>query len=140
MLIEYGFTGSRLGMTVRQRELFCILLAEADVLHHGDCIGGDKQAHGIARVMGKRIIVHPPSAYVYRAFCAGDEVLPEKEYRARNLDIVLASSLLIAAPADSLTSARSGTWATIRRAVKMQRPTKVLFPDGSQFFYEFPVV
>ena len=46
-----GFTGTRQGMTAEQKSALRNLLdGGAGDFHHGDCIGADSEAHGIAWV------------------------------------------------------------------------------------------
>ena len=125
-----GFTGSR-GIKDRSSDLRCVLdvLLGHDFysLHHGDCIGGDFQAHNAALRCGFSIVIHPPLNNRYRFF--GDlnnslhqvAVLKQKTYLARNHDIVDESRLLVALPKRP-ESMRSGTWATIRYARKLGKP------------------
>lgn len=125
-----GFTGSRLGMSDWQRHHLRVELhrAGATQLHHGDCIGSDKQAHEIGRQLGLKVVGHPPSADGLRAFCDCDELRPMEPYLVRNRSIVLESELVIGAP-DAPPVRRSGTWNTIRLAVRMHVPVIVL-PRG----------
>lgn len=61
-----GFTGTSHGMTQRQRAtvkyLFCELLLTE--LHHGDCLGADKEAHNLALLMFVNVVVHPPKGII----------------------------------------------------------------------------
>ena len=125
-----GFTGSR-GVQDRSGDLRCVLdvLLGHDFysLHHGDCIGGDFQAHNAAIKCGYSIVIHPPLDDRYRFFgeftgpLHSVAVLEPKEFLLRNHDIVDESRLLVALPkrAEHL---RSGTWATIRYARKLGKP------------------
>lgn len=58
-----GFTGTQEGMTIGQaRTLYRYLRnMECEELHHGDCLGADEAAHYIARSLGCRVILHPPT-------------------------------------------------------------------------------
>lgn len=98
------------------------------VFHHGDCLGADAQAHGVARELGFWIVVHPPEEPRGRAFCDGDVILPEKPFLVRNRDIVDASHLVLAAPKTAEEVLRSGTWATIRYARNEEKVLRVLQP------------
>lgn len=49
---------------------------------------------------------------------------------ARNRDIVDETEILIACPGHMHEELRSGTWSTIRYAVKIQRPHIIIWPDG----------
>lgn len=95
--------------------------------HHGDCVGGDEEAHEIALALGFRIVVHPPLNRSKRAFCTGAfQVLKPKSYITRNHDIVDVCRLLIAAPKTEEEELRSGTWATVRYARKLGLPVLLL--------------
>lgn len=129
-----GFTGTQKGMSKPQRVMFKVLLHSMliDVLDHGDCIGSDEQAHKIAdKIRGMRIRIHPPIKTDKRAYCKGMWIAPPKPYLERNKDIVNNTHMLIATPFEFEEQLRSGTWSTIRYAVKQGRPVHIIFPDGS---------
>jgi len=130
---KVGFTSTSEGMTKNQkRNLLGILFELGDFeFHHGDCVGGDEQAHKIAKKLNGKIVVHPPINPNKRAFCKGGKILPPKEYLARNKDIVNGGrDLLIAAPKERSEILRSGTWSTIRYARKKKREIVILKPTG----------
>ena len=130
--MKIGFTGSRHGMTKRQRDALRVLLTtglwQKPELHHGDCIGADSEAHGYAKYYGLRIVIHPPDVDRVRAGCNGDAKRRPKPYLQRNRDIVDETDCLVAAPATMREQARSGTWSTIRYARKLGRPVHILEP------------
>ena len=131
-MIHYGFTGTRKGMTEAQRERLRELWHPDGypiTLHHGDCIGSDKQAHQMALDTGWLVHVHPPLNGVYRAFCEGHYLEEKKDYLDRNRDIVDCSSVLFATPGRS--SQKGGTWYTIRYAKKRGVLTFIILPDGT---------
>jgi hypothetical protein len=125
-----GFTGTQRGMSDRQKKGLRVHLLVAEPgseLHHGDCFGGDEEAHEMALELGLRIVIHPPLNNSKRAFCKGAHlVLPPKYYIDRNHDIVDVSALLIAAPKTDEEEVRSGTWATVRYARKMDKQRLLL--------------
>lgn len=128
-----GFTGSRTKPTAEQVDWLTTQLTRlrADgfrVLHHGDCEGADAMAHGIARGLGYEVVVHPPTVRKYRAFCVGDSILPPKPFIERNHDIVDAVEAMLALPSGP-EQMRSGTWATIRYALRHRVPTMIKVPD-----------
>lgn len=126
-----GMTGTREGMTGAQRRRFAVILGEATVLHHGDCVGADADAHDLARAHGCYIVVHPPADDRLRAYCAGDEVRTAKPYFARNRDIVDECDLLVATPKETKVHQRGGTWYTVGYAMSVGRRHVVIWPDGS---------
>ena len=112
MVLKFGFTGTRKGMSQPQKNFVQALLKRhGGQLHHGDCIGADAEAHELAKALGCHITVHPPANEEYRAHKAGDVILPPAGYDVRNAQIVLSSDVLIAAPANQLEV--GGTWRTI---------------------------
>ncbi len=116
--VKIGFTGTQKGMNNFQKDtLKGILSNYCGEFHHGDCIGADTEAHEIACELGFKIIIHPPVNKKKRAFCEG-VLLKEKPYLQRNKEIVNSVDLLIAEPRQIHEVIRSGTWATIRYAVK----------------------
>lgn len=130
--VSVGFTGTRKGMTDRQKMVFIMVIAqlEPDEFHHGDCVGADAEAHNIARKFGAKIFIHPPDNNSMRAFKEGGIFHEPKPYLDRNKDIVCSSDIMIATPDSSVEKVRSGTWSTIRYAVKLKRSVYVITPTG----------
>lgn len=148
-----GFTGTSQGMTQRQQATVRYLFSKLvlTVLHHGDCVGADAQAHQLAIDLSAQVIIHPPSDPKLRAFCAEvryystDEIFsrsstdsyirPPKTYLARNRDIVKEGvDGIIGAPKDFMapTNLRGqGTWTTIGYARKAKRRLWIVVPDGT---------
>jgi len=135
MVRRIGFTGTRKGMTKAQMKSLLKVLEKLKFreVHHGDCIGADKQFHNLIRLFfpKARIVIHPPNIPTYRAFCKGDIILPEKYYLDRNEDIVKSSDIIIACPKEFKEVKRSGTWSTVRCARRLGKLVFVIFPDGS---------
>ena len=52
--VIYGFTGTRHGASSAQLEWLPGMLHPDDELHHGACIGADRQAHHLAIARGLR--------------------------------------------------------------------------------------
>lgn len=127
-----GFSGSRLGMTVSQMKQLRDMLVDRFVpgaqFHHGDCIGADAEAHGIARAVGYWIVGHPPQNPALRAWCAVDEQRRPAPYLSRDDAIVAETRELLAAPDTAHERLQSGTWATVRRARKAGKPYEVITP------------
>ena len=126
-----GFTGTQRGMTPAQAREVERQFALGTVLHHGDCVGADHEAHSIARKLGMIIVLHPPNSGVKRAYCQADKVMPPAPYLIRNHEIVDASKILIAAPKESSEVLRSGTWATIRYANRQGVLVRIVLPSGA---------
>lgn len=129
-----GFTGTRRGMSVAQKNKLNALLADigAVELHHGDCVGADAEAHQIATKLGLSVCIHPPEEKSLRAFCVGDMEAPSKDYLSRDRDIVNETECLIAAPYESAypETQNGGTWYTIRHAMQSKRPVFIIFRGG----------
>lgn len=128
--IVYGFTGSRAEPSDESKSWLQVLLARSAasnpiILHHGDCIGADAFSHQVALDLNfDGVVVHPPENPAYRAYCGMREysrtviqILPVKPYMPRNRDIVEASQLMLALP-DRPHCTRSGTWSTVRYALR----------------------
>jgi hypothetical protein len=137
--MKIGFTGNRKGFTGAQLTAISRVFSSSSLsaqkiseAHHGDCVGSDTDFHFFIRNLMNdvKIIVHPPANDNLRSFCPGDTVLNPKEYLVRNKDIVEATDLMIATPAENKEKLRSGTWATIRTARKFKKPLIIIFPDG----------
>lgn len=129
--MKVGFTGSQAGMTAIQFGLFLgkMRWLSPTEFHHGDCIGSDFNAHNIVREYFPEciIVIHPPLIHRKRAFCKGDFSYDAAEYLVRNHDIVNMTECLVATPSSNLERLRSGTWATIRYARKMQKPVHIIY-------------
>jgi hypothetical protein len=139
--MNIGFTGTRQGMTEEQFHQLSVLLKtfineEPSTFLHGQCIGADCEAAELAYSLGYSITSHPgylPKNPQWKgsrgSFSKNTIVLPEKPFLIRDHDIVDASDVLIATPAQKDEVIRSGTWATIRYAQKTKFVI-IIFPDG----------
>ena len=129
-----GFTGTRAGLTLKQRRYIVELLRGVTEIHHGDCIGADAEVHDIAVMLGVAIVIHPPIDPKQRAWCNQSQailVAPPKPYLDRNKDIVRSSNVLIAAPKETVEPAPGrgqGTWSTVRFARRSLVPVEIAFP------------
>lgn len=135
-LLSVGFTGSRQGLTIRQFQslrLMLLALREAGSVefHHGDCLGADQKAHYLAKTLGFRVVLHPPSNPRARAWCVADEFRDPLPYLDRNQAIVDECRVLVAAPRQKKETLRSGTWSTVRRARSAGIPVWFVWPDGT---------
>jgi len=129
--MRIGFTGTQVGMTAAQKRVLADLLSSrSGEFHHGDCVGADAEAHRIAVSLGLEPVIHPPSDPNKRAFCNASRVMKPLPYLTRNRNIVLMSELMLATPAQSHNTLRSGTWSTIRFARFKRREMIVIGPDG----------
>jgi hypothetical protein len=135
--VKVGITGSRLGATEAQTEVLIETLSYlreaygAEELHHGDAVGVDAQAAAIARDLGYRTIGHPPDVDLYRAFFPSDEDRPPMDYLLRDRAVVQEVDVLIGCPNTRRPVRRSGTWYTIRYAIRVNQRLMVIWPDGS---------
>ena len=115
--MEVGFTGTRSGMSEKQEKAFAKNLLGVTKLHHGDCIGADKQADAIAVALHIPRKAYPCNLSDQRAYCDTEETTKERPPLLRNRDIVRACNLLVVAPRTMKEQFRgSGTWATYRYA------------------------
>ena len=135
-MTRVGFTGTREGLTPPQRAaLREVLRALAPShVHHGDCVGADAAAHGLARELGVAVELHPPSIPALRAWCVmreGEVVHEPAEYLTRNRALVDATEVLVACPREESGEAmRSGTWQAVRWARKRGRRVVIVRPSG----------
>jgi hypothetical protein len=128
--MKIGFTGSREGMSNKQKEQFVLLLQDMGMteFHHGDCEGADAEAHDIVREFfpDVRIVVHPPFKSSKRAYKNGDEIREPDDYLPRDERIVNETMFLFGAPKSNTELKRSGTWYTIRYARRKDKQHTVL--------------
>lgn len=134
--MKIGITGTRNGMTVEQQSWLSRFLVSniVDELHHGDCVGVDEQADDVARGIGIKIVIHPPTTARWRAFCnyrnGKHEVRKGRDYLKRNHDIVRECGLILAFPETEVEQLRSGTWSAVRYARKKCKNVMVISPEG----------
>jgi hypothetical protein len=131
-----GFTGTRNGMTPEQLLGFTNTVKAFDLkeFHHGDCIGSDAEAH--YHILGlfphAKIIIHPPDKNGMRAFCKpSTHIHTPLPFLRRNQEIVDETDVLIATPGEATEQVRSGTWSTVRYALKNGRFVLIVYPDGT---------
>lgn len=135
-----GFTGSSTQLTCEQRVWLAEYLRHwsasqigRDALHHGDCVVADEFVHYLALAARVLVIIHPPIRPHKRAYCLGAyEVKEPQDYLVRNRAIVDCSTRLLAAPGTEREVQRSGTWSTIRYALKKGLPVDIILPSGAR--------
>lgn len=103
------------------------------VFHHGCAIHADAEAHWMVRHQWPDAVIHGhPSTLIHmtdeRALADCDIVHPRKPPLERNRDIVAPCERLIALPRQSYEVLRSGTWATVRYALRSGKIVKVINP------------
>lgn len=138
--ITVGVTGTQRGMTKDQAHQLRNVLTKIYRLYspygsvwlaHGDCIGVDSEAHEIAKELGYKIRVHPPSNVKKRAYVTDYDVMERPQiYSIRNHDIVRSCDYLIVVPYQDRELVRSGTWATCRYARQRDTPHTIIFTNG----------
>ena len=130
--MNLGMTGNRNGLSeeCKQALLEFLNTNTPEEVHHGDCVGADKDFHDICVSRRIRVIIHPPLDDKNRAFCKGDESRDPKPHLERNRAIVDETDMMIAFPPTQEELLRSGTWATIRYAKKTKKRLFIVFPDG----------
>ena len=75
------------------------------------------------------IHTHPSDGMRYRACCLGDQDHEPEPPLKRNITMLEATDALVAAP-DGPERLRSGTWSTIRQALKRGMGVTIIWPDG----------
>lgn len=132
-----GFTGTRHGMTERQRAAVSEYLDKygPTEIHVGDCKGADSEFLDAALLCNgnfpPRTHGHPCDISEWRAGRRYDHLYPVKNPLARNRDIVEASDELLAAPRTFKPEPHSGTWATIKMAQESRKTVVIAWPDGT---------
>jgi len=130
--MKVGITGTRWGTTYQRRKTLDRLLEGVTELHHGNCVGADEEAHTIAESRGIHVVMHPVrSDGLFVAHKMADEVREAKGHLARNRDIVAECDKVIALPQHNREQYRSGTWYTIRHALRTMKPVTVVLPSGN---------
>ena len=124
--MKVGFTGTRTGLNSKQKSDIINFIKNNDIkeVHHGGCIGADKEFNDICISFGIKIIVHlgtSNNTTVINNTYNNITILQPKPYLDRNKDIVDSSDLLIACPFSNQEIIRSGTWSTVRYARKKNK-------------------
>jgi hypothetical protein len=145
---SYSMTGTLEGASQEQLDTLITLLSirvefeDEFYWHFGDAVGADEQAFNL--VTGQypftaTTVAHPGLNLKgnQRAFCKATIIREPMENLARNARIAYCAHLgLFALPRTTSEVLRSGTWATVRTAGKLKRPTFIIKPDGS--FDKYP--
>lgn len=133
---EWGFTGTRAGMSTAQHGWCRRLLHKGApvTFRHGGAFGADTQVHAIWRELRLKggAEVWPAdekrkAMFLHQARVVVREVMNPL---ARNEEIVSHSQFLFAAPHAQHEVVRSGTWHAIRFGIRNKRPTLILWPNG----------
>lgn len=132
-----GFTGTRKGLTEKQRGRILSLVEELSASGclfclHGDCVGADAEFDALCRSIERaRVACLPCDIFSQRAFTGSTELEPPQRPIERNHKIVDMCDMVIACPSGREEELRSGTWATIRYVKKTSKPLTIVFPDGT---------
>jgi len=133
---EWGFTGTRAGMTEKQKDLTraCLTLGQPAIIRHGAAYGADREFHAIWREeLPRRFAdVWPADDKSRKLFDDQDNVAvnPVLPPLQRNEEIVKRSKYMIATPHTQQEELRSGTWATVRCARRLEKPCLIIWPNG----------
>src|SRR5262245_48205790 len=113
-------------MSERQKSALRDLLASHSgvILHHGDAIGADAEAHDIADELDCGIVIHPPDNVTQRAFKIAWLIRGPRPYLDRNKGN-LAPNLL---PDRGACNGDRAAWSTVRHARRMRRSVHLLVP------------
>lgn len=156
-MMKFGITGTRKIPNVAAEEIICKELLshdwEADEFTSG-------AAHGVDSLAAKFVYLILPRGVVNRVVIpygdhntqcstlwASEVIIPSayiqenhydynssKAYRQRNKEILKHSDKLLAFPKSSKEEQRSGTWMTIRMAIKQNIPVKVIPINGDETY------
>lgn len=131
-----GFTGTRYGMTDEQKATVTKILKGSvlvEGVHHGLCVGADKDFHDIALALGIPVYGHPSVNKTLQEKIPDEEFVhlyKHQPYLIRNNSIIDNTKYLIAAPYEFEDTVRSGTWYVIRHALKRGTVVSIVYPDG----------
>lgn len=136
-MINLGITGSRNGFTPEQWKAFTELVDGVlqrnplQYFHQGQCIGVDVEAANYLASKQVLITSHPP----INKTLVGESVIhftrEEKDYFARNRDIVDESDFMLVVPNTMQHRSYGGTWYTHDYAIKQNKPVCIIYPNGS---------
>jgi hypothetical protein len=133
---EWGFTGTRAGMSMDQRVYVrsSLVIGTPTIIRHGGADGSDTEFHAMWReeLSQNWADVWPASELRAKLFEKQNHVTvnPVMDPLDRNVEIVKRSSFLIATPQTQQEVQRSGTWATVRAARRHVVPVLIIWPNG----------
>jgi len=132
-----GITGSRDDVTPEQLSRIEAFFQREHLniteVHHGDCKGVDEYVHNLVQKYSNiTVYVHPPLKNKHRAHCVCDNIYDPLDYIERNHSIVDECDLLIAVPKSRDEEVQSGTWSTIRYAIKQEKKIKYIYPSHNK--------
>lgn len=130
-----GFTGTRNGMTLSQRNAVCDILSELGGVFvglHGSCVGADEHFDELCRQFGCKTTARPCTAPPDLIAKTGARAIAEPTRpMKRNRAIVADADVMIACPPNrSPIKSGSGTWATVGLARRARRPLFIVYPEG----------
>lgn len=138
---DLGITGTREGMNKKQQTAFLSvvskLLEKYPTLvnyHQGCCVGVDNEsAKLVDSLYGFTVIDHPPTNKSLVGDYKGHQTREDKNYFARNRDIVDESQVMIAITKQMVIPdpPSGGTWYTLNYSIKNKKETYHIKPDGS---------
>lgn len=144
--LHVGFSGSRYGMTEKQKPVVRHFLNHwrsigvDRIFRHGCCAGADFEADKIAREYLYKVAAHPGPRNSFDQYDAAKklgvtfwEENERKGFHPRNVDIVMKSNILLTTPdAMSLNlQSRGGTWYTTRVGIERGRPVYCVLSNGT---------
>jgi hypothetical protein len=136
---DWGFTGTRAGMTDFQSRMVRRILVRGQpaMFRHGGAWGADAEAHALWRITRSktaRANIWPSDEKRAALFRNQPHVSVESPMNplTRNIIVVERSIFMIAAPNNEHEEQRSGTWQTIREALKRDRPVLILWPRSQR--------
>lgn len=133
---EWGFTGTRKGMTSFQKAITrrVMLIGRPLVVRHGGAWGADEEFHAVwALDLRRRGLADVWPASQDRADLFKQEnvhVQPVMPPLDRNVEIAKRSKFLLATPHYAEEELQSGTWHTIRTAKRLKVPTLIIWPKN----------
>lgn len=135
-----GFTGTRSGMTEKQREKVLELLkgfteeipSELVLGLHGDCVGADDDFNVCCLSENIGTLCRPCTYDSMRAHSTSQQIADPLPPMQRNRDIVAQADVMLACPPNYTEIKRgSGTWATVKFTRRAKKPLYIIFPDGT---------
>ncbi|MBK9497244.1 MAG: hypothetical protein IPO08_22550 [Xanthomonadales bacterium] len=137
-----AFSGIRQGGTAGQRDLLRIWLSTVGprLLHNGAAVGADDVCLELAVQLGIPFELWPSTvvsqSVITRWAPHAAVVHPKAEPLVRNRFMVDRADRLIACTLSLEPVQRSGTWSTVRYALKMRVPVLMITADGQVRHYE----